>query len=148
MISATLGKRQKNESLGCLMEKEPRRLFDTEQTFQAASILAAISVPLLSAVASFEPLASNQLLVRSIAVSGFLFLLAAIFAFMELMEVAQFPEMTVATAFRKLVSSKGAKCQQGIGTANPSSSHWQPRLHISSERECRKSIFLTKFSPS
>jgi hypothetical protein len=90
------------------MEKRPRRLFDTEQTFQAASILAAISVPLLLAVASFEILASNRLLVRLIAVSGFLFLLAAIFSFMELMEVAELPEMTVATAFRKLVSSRGA----------------------------------------
>jgi hypothetical protein len=79
-----------------------------EQTFQAASILAAISVPLLAGIASVEILASNLLLVRSVAIAGFLFLLAALLSFMELIEIVKLPEMTVAAAFRELVSSKGA----------------------------------------
>lgn len=84
-----------------------RESFSTEQTFQAASILAAISVPLLAGIASIEMLANNLLLVRSVAIAGFLFLLAALLTFMELIEIARLPEMTVAAAFRGLVSSRG-----------------------------------------
>ena len=88
-------------------ETKVKESFGAVQAFQAASILAAISVPLLAGIASVETLANNILLIRSVAVAGFLFLLAALLSFMELIEIARIPEKTVATAFREMVSSKG-----------------------------------------
>jgi hypothetical protein len=85
-----------------------RESFGMQETFQAASILAAISVPLLTGIASVEVLASNIVLVRSVAIAGFLFLMAALWAFMELIEITKLPGMTVAAAFRGLFSSRGA----------------------------------------
>ncbi len=84
------------------------KTLSAEQAFQTAVILAAISVPVLAAVSAVDVLATNVTVVRSIAISGFLFLIAALFAFFEIIEIRDVPQVTVSEAFRGIASSQGA----------------------------------------
>jgi len=55
-----------------------------DQTFQIACVLAAISVPLLAVVADADYLANNIFIKRVVAITGNLFLFAAIISYAEL----------------------------------------------------------------
>ena len=78
-----------------------------ERIFEVSSILAAIAVPTFAVIANTEVLRANDILLRSIALAGTMFLVTALFTFLDLIQIRRLPGMKVADAFKEYFSSRG-----------------------------------------
>ncbi|MGA2158500.1 MAG: hypothetical protein ABSG90_04705 [Dehalococcoidia bacterium] len=80
--------------------------FDTGDCLEAASILAAISVPLLTLLTTVPKWSGNKPVLAVVAVSGLLFLFGALAAILELADIPKILDMKVRDAAGIFIDNK------------------------------------------